>query len=84
MTVLLWEYFVVEHHIIWSTKRSHSEISTKWPCEWLDTLLQNNHDACNHHKNIQTLTVEIYKIKNNLNPPIMDFMFERSNDAYNP
>ena len=26
--------------------------------------------------------IEIYKIKNNLNPPIMDFMFERRNNAY--
>ena len=44
-----------------------------------DTLLQNS----NHHRNIQTLVVEIYKIKNNLNPPIMDFMFERRNNTYN-
>ena len=48
-----------------------------------DTLLQNNNDTCNHHRNIQTLMVEIYKIKNNLNPPIMDFMFERRNNTYN-
>ena len=27
--------------------------------------------------------VEIYKIKNNLNPPVMNFMFERRNNAYN-
>ena len=46
-----------------------------------DTLLQNNNDTCNHHKNI--LMVEIYKIKNNLNPPIMDFMFERRNNTHN-
>ena len=26
--------------------------------------------------------IEIYKIKNNLNPPIMDFMFERRNNTY--
>ena len=31
----------------------------------------------------QVLVVEIFKIKNNLNPPIMDFMFERRNNAYN-
>ena len=48
-----------------------------------DTLLQNNNDICNHHRNIQTLMVEIYKIKNNLNPPIMDFIFERRNNTYN-
>ena len=38
-----------------------------------DTLLQSNNDTCNHHRNIQTLMVEIYKIKINLNPPIMDY-----------
>ena len=27
--------------------------------------------------------VEIYKIKNNLNPPIMEFLFERRNNMYN-
>ena len=45
-----------------------------------DTLLHNNNDNCNQHRNIQTLIVEIYKIKNNLNLPIMNFMFERRNN----
>ena len=27
--------------------------------------------------------VEIYKIKNNLNPPSMNFVFERRNNMYN-
>ena len=45
------------------------------------TQFQNN-DTCNHHRNIQTLTIEIYKMKNNLNPPIMDFMFERRNNTH--
>ena len=48
-----------------------------------DTLLQNNNDTCNHHRNIQTLMIEIYKMKNNLNPPIMDNIFERRNNTYN-
>ena len=49
-----------------------------------DTLLQNNNDICNHHRSIQTLMVEIYKIiKNNLNPPVIDFMFEKRNTRYN-
>ena len=34
-------------------------------------------------KTSKILLVEIYKIKNNLNPPIMDFMFERRNNSYN-
>ena len=48
-----------------------------------DTLLQNSNDTCNHHRNIQTLMVEIYKIKNNLNSPIIDFMIERRINMYN-
>ena len=48
-----------------------------------DTLLQNNNDTCNHYRTIQTLMIEIYKMKNNLNPPIMNFMFERRNNTYN-
>ena len=30
----------------------------------------------------KTLMAEAYKIKNNLNSPIMDFMFERRNNTY--
>ena len=48
-----------------------------------DTLLQNKNDTCNHHRNMQTLMVKIYEIKNHLNLPIMDFFFERRNNAYN-
>ena len=45
-----------------------------------DILLQNNNVTSNHHRNIQTLMIEIYKTKNNLNPPIMDNMFQRRNN----
>ena len=38
---------------------------------------------CKHHRDIKSLMVEIYQIKNNLNPPIMGFMFERRNNTYN-
>ena len=48
-----------------------------------DSLLQNNNDTCNHHRNIEILMIESYKMKNNLNPPIMDKMFERRNNTYN-
>ena len=58
--------------MIWSTKYNDD----------FDTLLQNNNDTCSHHRNIQTLMVEIYKMNNNLNPLIMDFMFERRSYAY--
>ena len=48
-----------------------------------ESLLQNNKDICSHHKNIQSLMIEMFKIKNELAPPIMDSMFERRNESYN-
>ena len=42
-----------------------------------ESLLQNNREIRSHHKNIQSLLIEIFKIKNELAPPIMDSMFER-------
>ena len=47
-----------------------------------ETLLQNNKDICNHRKNIQILMIEMFKIKNELAPSIMDSMFERRNEYY--
>ena len=43
----------------------------------------DNNETCNRHRNIQTLMVKIYKTKNNLNFPVMNFMFERRNNTYN-
>ena len=48
-----------------------------------ESLLQNNREIRSHHKNIQSLMIEIFKIKNELAPPIMDSMFERRNEPYN-
>ena len=48
-----------------------------------ESLLQNNKDICSHHKNIKRLVIEMFKIKNELAPPIMDSMFERRNEPYN-
>ena len=45
-----------------------------------ESLLQNNRDIRSHHKNIQSFMIEIFKIKNELAPPIMDSMFERRNE----
>ena len=36
-----------------------------------ETLLQNNNDVCNHHRNIQTRLIEIFKVKKGFAPPIM-------------
>ena len=38
---------------------------------YFETLLQNNNDVCSHHSNIQTLLIEIFKIKKGFAPPIM-------------
>ena len=48
-----------------------------------ESLLQNNKDICSHHKNIQSLMIEMFKVKNELAPPIMDSMLERRNEFYN-
>ena len=36
-----------------------------------ETLLQNNNGVCNHHRNIQTLLIEIFKIEKVLASPIL-------------
>ena len=41
-----------------------------------ESLMQNNKDICSHHKNIQGLMTEIFKIKNELAPPLMDSIFD--------
>ena len=47
------------------------------------SLSQNNRNIRNHHKNILSLMIEMFKTKNKLAPPIMDSMFERRNEPYN-
>ena len=47
-----------------------------------ESLLQNNKDICNHHKNIQSLIIEMFKIKNKLAPSIMNSTFERRKESY--
>ena len=48
-----------------------------------ESLLQNNRGICNHHKNIQSLMIEMFKVKYKLAPPIMDSLFERRSEHYN-
>ena len=47
------------------------------------TLLQNNNDISNHHRNIQTLLTELFKVRNGLAPPQVETMFQRRNNTYN-
>ena len=39
-------------------------------------LLENN-DICNHHRNIQALLTEVFKMKNGLAPPIMESILNK-------
>ena len=41
------------------------------------TLLQNNNDVCNHHRNFHTLLIEIFKTKNGNVPPICDLCLKQ-------
>ena len=45
-------------------------------------LLENN-DICNHHRNIQTLLTEVFKMKNKLAPPITDSTLNKRFNTYN-
>ena len=42
-----------------------------------ESLLEGDKGICSHHKNIQSLMVEMFKVKNKLAPAIMGSMFER-------
>ena len=48
-----------------------------------ETLLQNSNDVCNHHRKIQTLFVEIFKIKKDFGPEIMGSVLKGRNNTYN-
>ena len=46
-------------------------------------LLQRNRSVTIHHKNIQTLTTEVFKVVNNICPPIMKTFFDFRENRYN-
>ena len=48
-----------------------------------ETLLAESSKICNHHRNIQTLMTEAYKIQNNLVSPITEAMLEIKAIPYN-
>ena len=45
--------------------------------------LENNNDLCNHHRNIQALLTEVFKMKNELAPPIMESILTKRFNTYN-
>ena len=48
-----------------------------------EALLRKSNDISCHHRNIQMLMTEIYKLLNKLAPPIMDLMLNKRNITYN-
>ena len=46
-------------------------------------LLEKDHSVTVHHKNLQVLVTEIFKVKNNLAPDIMKDVFELKEPPYN-
>ena len=48
-----------------------------------ETLFQNNNEVCNHHRDVQTLLIEIFKIKIFFAPPITGSILKGRNNTYN-
>ena len=48
-----------------------------------ENLLKKDNSVCIHHKNIQSLAIELFKVKNNLSNTIMGDIFETRNINYN-
>ena len=48
-----------------------------------ETILRNMNDITIHHRNIQTLMVHLFKIKDDLAPPIVDSVLNRRTICYN-
>ena len=49
----------------------------------MQELLQRNRSVSTHHKNIQTLQTEVFKVLNNICPPIMKTVFDFWENKYN-
>ena len=47
-----------------------------------EELLHKSSEMSSHHRNIQMLMTELYKIKDELAPPIMDSMLNRRNVSF--
>ena len=48
-----------------------------------DILLENNNAISNHHKNIQALLIEVFKMKNELALPIIESILNKRFNTYN-
>ena len=47
-----------------------------------ETLLEKDSSVSIHNRNLQILATEMYKIKNNLSPPIIADLFEQRNEQH--
>ena len=52
-------------------------------CSDSETMLLNMNDITIHHRYIQTLMSELFKIKYDLAPPVMDSLLNRRTICYN-
>ena len=62
-------------------ERSHKIILNGYSCN-LNMLLENNKDLSNHHRNIQVWLIEVFKMKNELAPPIMAAILNKIFNTY--
>ena len=49
----------------------------------LDDLLEKDKSVSIHQRNLQTLVIEIYKVRNDLGPKIMKYIFHFVQKPYN-
>ena len=81
--------------LIWmfSSRRSNNLINRihekslrtvyKYTSSTFQELVQRNRSVSIHHNNIQTLTTEVFKVVNNICPPIMKTFFDFRENRYN-
>ena len=46
-------------------------------------LFESNNDICNHHRNIKTLLIIVFKMKNEFSSPILESTLNRRINTYN-
>ena len=46
-------------------------------------LLENNNDTSNYHRNVQALLIEVFNMKNELAPPMMEPILNKRFNTYN-
>ena len=63
-------------------ERSLRIILNDYPSNF-NMLLENNNDISNHHRNIQALLIEVFKMKNELDLPIMESVLNKRFNTYN-